>query len=79
MQRMMMKSTVSDDGMLHLTVPVGMEQAHKEVLVTVESCESKKMTQDEWRAAVLATAGSIQDSTFERPPQGEFEVRDELP
>ena len=36
MRRVVMRSTVSADGILHLTVPVGPEEAHKEVQVTVE-------------------------------------------
>ena len=39
----------------------------------------KLMTQEEWAAWVESLAGSITDPTFERPPQGEFEVREEMP
>jgi hypothetical protein len=80
MRRVVMRSTVSADGILHLTVPVGPEEAHKEVQVTVEPVNRQQpMTQEEWHAFVLATAGSISDPTFERPPQGDYEERESLP
>jgi hypothetical protein len=75
----LVRSTVSDDGVLHLDVPVGAEEANREVQVTVESLRpGKAMTQEEWREFVLATGGSITDPTFERPPQGVVEQRDPL-
>lgn len=77
MNRMVIKSKVGSDGVLHLALPVGMEEANKEVQVTVEALTSKKeMTQEEWEAWVEATAGSITDPTFIRHPQGELEERD---
>jgi hypothetical protein len=75
MNRIVMKSKVSSDGILHLSVPVGLEEAEKEVQVTVEPCDPKKqMTRDEWRAWVDSMAGTLQGD-FERPPQGEYEQR----
>jgi len=54
--------------------------AEKKVEVTVELVTAKKqMSQEEWAAWVKAMAGSITDPTFERPPQGEFELREEMP
>ncbi len=80
MNRMVVQSRVGSDGVLHLTLPVGVEEADKEVQVTVEPMPPKKaMTQEEWRAFVLSTAGSVTDPTFERPPQGEYEEREPLP
>ena len=37
------------------------------------------ITQEQWRAFVLATADSITDPTFERPPQGDVQGREPLP
>ncbi len=80
MNRMVVKSRVGSDGVLHLALPVGVEEADKEVQVTVEPITPKKeMTQEEWRAFILSTAGSVTDPTFERPPQGEYEEREPLP
>jgi len=78
MRRMIVKSTVSDDGFLRLAIPIGRDEARNEVQVTVESIGAA-MSAEEWRAFILATAGSITDPSFERPPQGEFEVREALP
>ena len=77
MDRMVVKSRVGGDGVLHLTLPVGVEEANKEVQITVEPLTPQKaMTQEEWEAWVDATAGSIPDPTFMRHPQGELEERD---
>jgi hypothetical protein len=77
MNRMIVKSRVGADGVLHVTVPVGEADANREVQVTVEPLPPA-MTQEEWRNWVLATAGSISDPTFQRHEQGEYEQREEL-
>ncbi len=77
MNRIVVTSKVGGDGVLHLTLPVGAEEAGKEVQITVEAITSKKvMTQEEWEAWIDSTAGSIPDPTFMRHPQGELEERD---
>ena len=78
MQRLIVKSRVGADGVLRVTVPVGIEDAEKEVQVTVEPLAAKRtMTQAEWAAWVDSMAGTWQGD-FERPDQGEYEVREEL-
>lgn len=78
MNRIVVKSKVSSDGILHLSLPVGLAEADKEVQVTVEALAGRKqMTQEEWRTWVEAMAGSWQGD-FERPPQGEYEEREPL-
>lgn len=77
MNPIVVKSKVGGDGVLHLALPVGAEEANKEVQITVESITPKKaMTQQEWEAWVDSMAGSIPDPTFMRHPQGELEERD---
>jgi hypothetical protein len=76
MNRIVVKSRVGADGVLHVTVPVGPAEANREVQVTVEPAP-QPMTQEEWRAWVQSMAGSWQGE-FERPEQGEYERRDEL-
>jgi hypothetical protein len=77
MNRMVVKSKVGSDGVLHLALPLGVEEANKEVLITVDLATPKKeMTQEEWEAWIDATAGSITDPTFIRHPQPELEERD---
>lgn len=78
MNRIVMKSKVNSDGVLILSVPVGLEEADKEVQVTVEPFAPKKpMTREEWRAWVDSMAGTWLGD-FERPPQGEYEQREPL-
>lgn len=78
MNRMVVHSRIGADGVLHLAVPVGPADADKEVTVTIESASPRAMTQDEWRLFILSTAGAWQGE-FERPDQGEYEQRDQLP
>lgn len=77
MNRLVVKSKVGSDGILHLALPVGPEEANKEVLVTVEPVARPTMTPEEWRAWVASMAGTW-EGDFERPPQGEYEEREPL-
>lgn len=79
MNRMVLHSRIGDDGVLQLTVPVGKEQANRDVEVTIAPVEKPSMTQEEWREFILSTAGSIDDPTFNRHEQGDYERREELP
>ncbi len=78
MNRIVVKSKVSSDGVLHLSLPVGLEKAETEVLVTVEPKLPSPISQEEWREFVKRTAGSISDKGFRRWEQGEFESREPL-
>jgi hypothetical protein len=75
--RIVMKSKVGGDGVLHLDVPLGPAEADQEVQVTVESTPRDGTNEEEWRNWVQSMAGSWQGE-FERPPQGQFEQRDSL-
>ena len=77
MNRMVVKSTVSSDGVLHLALPLGTEEANKEVQVTVESALPVPVSQEEWQKRILSTAGKWQGE-FERPEQGAYEAREPL-
>lgn len=82
MTRVVIRSKVGADGVLHLDVPVGPTDANQEVQVTIEAVRTgvpRPMTQEEWKAFILSTAGSITDPTFRRHEQGEYEPREELP
>jgi hypothetical protein len=76
MNRVVVKSKVGSDGILHLALPVGLEEADKEVQVTVEPVPSS-ISPDEWRRTILSTAGKWQGE-FERPQQGTYEEREPL-
>jgi hypothetical protein len=78
MKRIILERRLSSEGVLHLTLPLGASEADRDVRVTVEPVGPKReMTTEEWRAGVLATAGSWQGE-FERAPQGELEEREPL-
>ena len=74
---MVVKSTVSGDGILHLALPVGIEAANKEVQITVEPVSSLPISQEEWQELVRSTGGKWQGD-FERPEQGDYEQREPL-
>lgn len=81
MNRMVVQSRVGADGVLHLTVPIGKDDADREVVVTIQAAAPKHGTaseQDDWRQFVAKTAGAWQGD-LERPEQGAYEQRDELP
>lgn len=76
------ESRVGPDGVLKLAVPVGAQNANRDVKVTISQRDpaprARYRDESEWRAFISQTAGSIQDPTFVRPPQGEFEDRGEI-
>ncbi|HVC97836.1 MAG TPA: hypothetical protein VND64_29465 [Pirellulales bacterium] len=81
MNRIVLLSKVGADGILQLTVPIGAADAEREVEVTIEATGPRSQTdtqREEWRQFVLETAGAWQGD-LERPEQGEYEQRDELP
>jgi hypothetical protein len=67
----------------NVVVPVGVDRAGSDVEVTVQPVTGRPtpangMSDEQWEEFVARTAGSIDDATFERPPQGEYERRSEL-
>ena len=76
MTRIVLQSRTGPDGTLHLDVPLGPEQAGREVQVVIEPVP-KRMTQAEYAAWVQSMAGTWQGD-FERPPQGTYEEREPL-
>ena len=78
MDRMVLRSKIGGDGVLHLDLPVGVKDADREVQVTVELMPPAPMSQEEWRAFITRTAGSITDPLFRRWEQGEYEEREPL-
>ena len=84
MQTIKLRSHVGEDGMLHLDMPDELKGVEVEVTVTCESIEQKDVftTEDlnklEWHNFLEETAGSINDETFFRQPQGELQERESL-
>jgi hypothetical protein len=83
MTQIELRARVGPDGILTLSVPVGIAEANREVRVVVEPAgaaleKAPKMTREEWARFIDQTAGAWKGG-LERPEQGEFEVRDEWP
>jgi hypothetical protein len=78
MNRIVVEQHVGEDGLLKMTVPLGADQAGRQVRVTIEPvCAEKEITPEQWRSGIMATAGGWQGE-FERPPQGKLEEREPL-
>jgi hypothetical protein len=71
------KAKVDDDGVLRLNVALGVEAANQVVRLTIDLISKPRFTKEEWSEIVDENAGFWQGE-FERPPQGEFEIRDSL-
>lgn len=77
MSRIIVRSKVGSDGLLHLPLPAGLADAGDDVQVTIETLPYQDHTPMEWKSWVEGMAGSWHGD-FERPPQGECEVRESL-
>ena len=81
MTRKVIHSKVGPDGVLHLEVPMGADEANREVRIIVEDAApvaGPPKTEQEWQDFLRRTAGSIADPDFRRHEQGEFEEREPL-
>jgi hypothetical protein len=79
-QTLRVRSRVEKDGMLHLHLPVGTAHAEYEVVVILQPASAEGQPEpadnNSWPPGFIdATAGSIQDESFVRQPQGEYETR----
>ena len=79
MTRIIMKSKIGTDGVLRLAVPVGKREANQEVQLTIEPLMARPAESDADYTEFLRTTAGAWQGDFERPEQGEFEVRDPLP
>lgn len=80
MNSIVLHSRVGSDGVLHLSVPVGTENANREVevIIKAESEHGREAERPQWREFVVETAGAWQGE-LERPEQRDYEQRDQLP
>jgi len=78
MQSIKLQSQTDQDGVLKLEFPLGLSNTEFEVLVIIQPTTPAKKR--EWPPGFFdRTAGSLADDPIERPPQGEYEIRDEIP
>jgi hypothetical protein len=76
------KSRVGADGILMVSLPLGLSEANREVKVVVEPIDGPAMrptlSRSDWQDFVAGMAGCISDPTFQRPDQGDYERRGEV-
>ncbi|MFL5340069.1 MAG: hypothetical protein ACJ8F7_07950 [Gemmataceae bacterium] len=73
MQAIRVLEKTGKDGALSLRVPLGQPDTEFEVLVVVQLHGAAGVQDRDWPAGYFdKTFGSIDDDTFERPPQGEL-------
>ncbi len=76
MQTIRVLEKTDKDGTLKLRIPLGKPEAEYEVVLVLQPKEapSKSPTPEElgWPPGYFDLAGSIDDETFVRPPQGEL-------
>ncbi len=77
------QSHVGEDGILRLQIPVGIKDVDVEVTVALQETQKNggdKSPEDlGWPPGFFEkTFGCLKDDPMERPPQGEFDVREEL-
>jgi len=71
-----MKSKTNEDGLLDLSVETGIPECEVDVTVLVQRAPTRG--EADWPGFVRQVFGSIDDPTFERAPQGEYEHREML-
>jgi hypothetical protein len=71
-----MKSRTNKEGLLDLCVETGISGCEVDVTVLVQRAPTRD--EADWRGFVRQVFGCIDDPTFERAPQGEYEHREIL-
>ena len=75
MQTIRTREKTGKDGSLHLHIPLGRPETEYEVVVVVQPAAGTGTATPEergWPPGYFDLAGSIDDETFVRPPQGEL-------
>ena len=73
MQTILVREKTRKDGTLSLQIPLGKPEAEYKVLVVVQPNEAGTTPEERgWPPGDFDLAGSIEDETFVRPPQGEL-------
>ena len=76
MQTLRVTERTGKDGVLHVSIPLGAPEADFEVVLVVQpkatGPSSAAPDQSGWSPDYFNLAGSIDDETFVRPPQGEL-------
>ena len=82
MESIQLHSKVGRDGVLELRVPLGRNEADREVVVTIQSLpgngDLKRPDRPDWHTFINQTYGSCAGLGLERHQQGEYEHRDPI-
>jgi myosin-crossreactive antigen len=85
MQSIKINSYVGKDGMLHLDIPVDVQETELEVTVTVKPVQKTidglsedEVNKLEWHDFINVTYGCLADDPIIRYPQGEYEEREAI-
>jgi hypothetical protein len=80
MQGIQIQSRVGPDGVLHLSLPLGPDDANADVVVTVQRLPAgdERPLNKPWQQFLDDTFGSGAGMGLERGPQGEFEQREAI-
>ena len=77
MDRTIIQSRVGADGILHVQVPLGSNEANRDVIVTIDPAQNNHADQD-YSSWLKSIAGKWQGD-FELPPSQSLEEREPLP
>jgi hypothetical protein len=78
METIKLKTHVGSDGVLKLEVPVSVKDTDLEVVMVMHPSETP-VDELGWPVGFFdKTYGSLADDPIERPPQGQYETRDEV-
>ena len=83
MQSITLNSRVGQDGVLKLSVPLGLPGVEMEVMIIIQPVTQPQPSEMPdglgWPPAFFEhTFGCLRDESLVREPQGEYEIRDEL-
>jgi hypothetical protein len=66
------------DGVLHVRFPLGRPDEDFDVVVIVQAKSTEVPDERGWPPGYFDLAGSIDDETFVRPPQGELPIKSNI-
>lgn len=83
MQSITLNSRVGQDGVLKLSVPVGLPDVEMEVMIIIQPVTQPRPSELPgglgWSPTFFEhTFGCLRDEPLVREPRGEYEIRDEL-
>jgi hypothetical protein len=74
MEMLKVKAHVGHDGILNLSLPVGVNDVDCDVTISVRP----SLNREEWLQFINETYGSLEDDELERLPQGTLEEREPI-